>query len=176
MDNKKIPKNTCIFICKLCDYTTRYKRDFDKHLMTAKHKRITDDNILPQEIQKIFVCICGKEYKNRHNLCRHRRDCDFEESIASKPVVNNTELSEIRTGIVNSSMIIDIIKENQEIKNLLMEQSKQFMEQNNLLINKLTEKDSIITNINNSNSNNTTNNLQRCNEHSRILREHSYNV
>ena len=62
---------------------------------------------------------------------------------------------------LNSTMIMDIIKENQEIKTLLMEQSKQFMEQNNLLINKLVEREP--SNNTTINSNNTTNNNQKFN-------------
>jgi hypothetical protein len=69
-------------------------------------------------------------------------------------------------------MIIDIIKENQEIKNILMEQNKQVIEQNkmvlelqkdnNTLINKLAEREPNI-NSNNINSNNTVNNNQKFN-------------
>jgi len=81
-------------------------------------------------------------------------------------------------------MFIDLIKENQEIKKLLLEQNKQLLEQNNkvseqnnklsdqnnqvielhkennILINKLVEKESITTIYNN---NNTTNNNQKFN-------------
>ena len=54
------------------------------------------------------------------------------------------------------NVILDIIKENQEIKNLLMEQNKQVIElhkENNVLINKLVEKESSTT-INNTTNNN----------------------
>ena len=50
-----------------------------------------------------------------------------------------------------------IIKENQEIQKLLLEQNKQ----NNILINKLVEKDNSVTN--NTTTNNTTNNNQKFN-------------
>ena len=152
MDNKKVSKSIDTYNCEHCNYITVIKSNLSKHFLTAKHKRITFDNKNYPKVSKNFICICGKEYKNRHNLCRHKKLCTLEEDSEPESAPNP------QTGIVNSSMIIDIIKENQEIKNLLMEQSKQFMEQNNLLINKLAEKDSIITNINNSNSNNTTNN------------------
>jgi hypothetical protein len=58
------------------------------------------------------------------------------------------------------NIILDIIRENQEIKNMLIEQNKQTLElhkENNLLMNKLVEKDSNTT-INNTTNNTTTNN------------------
>jgi hypothetical protein len=63
------------------------------------------------------------------------------------------------------NIIIDIIRENQEIKNMLIEQSKQTLElhkENNILLNKLAEKEAPITTINNTttNNNNNSNNQQ----------------
>ncbi len=39
MDNKKIPKNPVIFCCEKCNYNTSSKKDFNKHLLTLKHKK-----------------------------------------------------------------------------------------------------------------------------------------
>jgi len=131
--------------------------------MTAKHKRVTNGS---EELLKTTgannVCICGKEYKNRHSLCRHKKTCSYEEKTKPNTVSN----------IIDTSMIISIIKENQEIKNILMEQNKQVIEQNkmvlelqkdnNTLINKLAEREPNI-NSNNINSNNTVNNNQKFN-------------
>jgi hypothetical protein len=152
---KKTPKTPLNFVCEQCHFTTRNKKDYSKHLLTAKHKKNIDCNNYILESSIHFSCICGKEYKNRHNLCRHKKVCivedDSEFETVPKPGIQN----------LNSSMIMDIIKENQEIKTLLMEQSKQFMEQNNLLINKLVEREP--SNNTTINSNNTTNNNQKFN-------------
>ena len=152
MDNIKVPKNPTTFVCEKCDYRTHHKRDYEKHILTAKHNKITNDNIEVQKsTNKNIVCICGKEYNNRHNLSRHKKTCNYEEkpvpTLAPTPVTN----------IIDMSMIIDIIKENKEIKNILMEQNKQVLEQNNILINKLVEREPG-NNNNNINSNNTINN------------------
>jgi spore coat protein CotF len=56
------------------------------------------------------------------------------------------------------TMFMEIIKDNQEIKNLLIEQNNKVLElhkENNNLINKLVEKD-FVTNNNNNTTNNTT--------------------
>ena len=165
MDNKKIPKKPNILLCEKCEYRTQHKRDYEKHLLTAKHKKITNDN---EEIHKNNVCICGKEYNNRHNLCRHKKTCNYEEK--SESIVTPTPV----TNIIDVSLIIDIIKENKEIKNILMEQNKQVLEQNkmvlelqkdnNILITKLSEREpNINSNTINSNNNTVNNNNQKFN-------------
>ena len=40
--DKKSEKIRKIFHCKYCDYTTSDKKDYNKHLLTAKHKRLTN--------------------------------------------------------------------------------------------------------------------------------------
>jgi hypothetical protein len=88
-DNKKTPKKPQNFYCKLCDFTTSNKRDFTRHEMTRKHKMITkkpqNDNKFLQNL--IFMCEnCGKEYKHRSGLSRHKKKCtipknDFVEKL-----------------------------------------------------------------------------------------------
>ena len=153
MNDIKILKNPKEYICNDCNYITKYKKDFNKHLLTAKHIKITNikNNILIIPSKK-FICNCGKEYKNRQGLFKHKKSCTYkpENIIQENP-------------IINTNMIIDIIKENQEIKKLLIEQNNQVIElhkENNILINKLVEKESITT-INN--TNNTNNNNQKFN-------------
>ena len=38
METKKSLKKSQIFLCKLCDYSTCKKCDFDKHVSTRKHE------------------------------------------------------------------------------------------------------------------------------------------
>ena len=40
--SQKIPKK---FECKICNYNCSNKKDFNKHLLTAKHKRLTNADI-----------------------------------------------------------------------------------------------------------------------------------
>jgi hypothetical protein len=108
---------------------------------------------ISKNLQK-FICNCGKEYKNRHTLSRHRKNCRI---TAAEP--------EPEPANINMTMILDIIKENQEIKNILKEQCNQVMEQNkvvlelqkdnNMLMNKLVEREP------GNNNNNTTNNINQ---------------
>jgi hypothetical protein len=64
-----------IFHCNICDYNTSRKSQYDRHLLTAKHK-ITYDNLhndLQNDADKVpksskYVCTCGKEYLHRQSL------------------------------------------------------------------------------------------------------------
>ena len=55
------------FECKCCKYKTIYKTNFDKHLLTTKHKKnseIVDD--------KPFTCkYCSQKYKYKQSLSKH---------------------------------------------------------------------------------------------------------
>jgi hypothetical protein len=80
---KKNSKYYCIF----CDYGTCKKCNYDTHLASAKHSKITNDYIMGQKSAKIqpsfniystkekFICLCGKEYQHRQGLWRHKKTC-----------------------------------------------------------------------------------------------------
>ena len=39
---KKMPKNAEKYYCELCDYVTRDKQDYNRHLSTRKHKMVVN--------------------------------------------------------------------------------------------------------------------------------------
>jgi len=82
MDNKKELKSSHQqLICYSCDYTTPKLSNFNKHLSTLKHKRITMDNKSSQKVAANicdgyrFVCQCGKSYKFKSGMCKHKKVC-----------------------------------------------------------------------------------------------------
>ena len=94
------------FNCEYCGYHTRNKKDFSKHLLTAKHlKGITRTEKSPP----IFSCICGKEYKARNSLWYHTRTC-------SSPHANQSK--------IDNTLVFELIRQNSELKELVLEQSK----------------------------------------------------
>jgi len=69
-------KNTNKFYCKRCDYTSRNKYDYNKHLSTAKHnnkKMVINDNKNDNTLLKFRCVNCGKGYKYRSGLSRHQK-------------------------------------------------------------------------------------------------------
>jgi hypothetical protein len=131
------------YYCEKCDYSCCKKYNWDKHILTSKHKKATDSNILAtekwQKVQKgIFTCdTCNKEYNDRTGLWRHKKKC------------NNTNNNETAMNITNlTSLICELVKSNTDIHKSVIELCKNGTTNN------------IINNNNISNSNNKTFNLQ----------------
>ena len=179
MNDKNLAKNAIKYICEKCTFTTSNKNNFDKHLLTEKHKRMTYE--LQNNVKNaiLFECHCGKKYKYRQGLFSHRKQCINENT-------NSTPLSQsFPNDTINTNIIMEIIKENKEFKSLLVEQFKNsqlkqqqaeqqqqqlfdLQKENNTLMNKMveiTQTQIMLPNtINNMNSNNNTiNNNQKFN-------------
>jgi len=75
VDNKKLQKNFKKYYCKKCDYTSRNKNDFRRHLSTTKHKR--DNAPITRITQKApYHCmVCDKIYKYASGLSKHKKKC-----------------------------------------------------------------------------------------------------
>lgn len=117
MTNPKSPNNHVLYTCSHCNYITTNKKDYNKHLHTAKHLRLT--NTIPSPPKNPIVCVCGKEYKHYSSLCKHKRTCNREPP-------SNEESSSNK--IDKDDLIIELLKENREFKQLIIDQNKQMME------------------------------------------------
>jgi hypothetical protein len=118
-----VPINPQNYDCSNCKYITANKKDFNKHILTSKHLRLTQylQNIPEIPIQdKIFICDCGKEYKHRQSLYTHKQKCTFkikENIIEEKNEPNidtNTELSD-------KNLILTLIQQNNELQKQMLE-------------------------------------------------------
>jgi len=60
METQKSLKKSLVFVCKVCDYNTSKKSDFDKHLSTRKHgSMVTMETVETKKSQKVA----------QHNMC-----------------------------------------------------------------------------------------------------------
>ena len=73
------------YTCKLCNYKTRNKNNFQKHLLTRKHENTTKYYEKLQNISEQYICECGKTYPYRASLYNHRKKC-----IKSQEIQNST--------------------------------------------------------------------------------------
>ena len=146
MLKSSVPKSSENFTCKCCDYNTSRLSQYSRHVLSAKHKKLeisTDFNNLSTDFNKKsskFECQCGKVYKERTGLWRHKKVCDFEEleeSVKEEP--KKEEISD-------KELIIMLIKQN-----------SQLIEKNNDLVEKNIEIFKNINSTNNSHNNNTNN-------------------
>ena len=112
MDNNLMPKNAKKYYCKYCNFECSKKSNYEKHLSTVKHKRITQDNNLLPKNAKRYICICGNEYKYLSGLSKHKKKCLL--------LIKNEKLTE--SNDTNTIELIKcIMKEN---KDMMMELCK----------------------------------------------------
>ena len=125
MLTKKVPKSSKKYECVQCAYKTVRKSQFDRHLLTAKHHQLTLlTEKVPKSSKSSFICeYCDKEYKSRVGLWKHKQLCSDE--IDVQPTITNTPLKQPNLA---SNPIIELIKQNQEFKELILEQNKQIVE------------------------------------------------
>jgi hypothetical protein len=160
---KKVAEVATIIACKCCDYNTSKLSDYNKHILTAKHLRMTEtEKSRPKNLPQHYKCDCGKIYKYRQGLFRHKTTCNIEtDSNPPSPTGNMVQLNELKNNF-NTEFILEMMKENHEFKLLLVEQQKE----NSALMNKMveiTQTQLIVPNTNTINSNNTINNNQKFN-------------
>jgi len=142
---KKLEKNFEKYVCKICDFKCRQKCDWNRHTLRPKH--INNLNWKQMEIKKLektFICNCGKFFLTNAGLWKHNKICLQKEKEKEKEL-NNIIESENNT--ITSELILNIIHQNQEFKDLLLEQNKTIIE--------LSKNN--ITTINNNSMNNSHN-------------------
>jgi len=149
MEVKKSPKIPKKMGCEDCHYYTSNKKDYDKHLLTCKHKKNEEGSIQEDEKSQLYNCLCGKLCKTHGGIWKHKQKCQMFIYESDK---NNID-------IMDSNIIIHLIKQNDEFKNILIEQGKTLIEQNKTIV-ELSKNNIINNNSNNTNSHNKTFNLQ----------------
>jgi hypothetical protein len=149
---KNVPKSSNNFVCEMCDYYTSRSSQYKRHLMTAKHIMVTNGN---KKSSKAITCECGKQYKHLSGLSRHKKNCIIE----TEQVLPNNELICNESNTIDTVVVIELLKQNQEFKDLMVEQSKQIIEQqqqNNILL-EAVKCGKIGNTINNTTNNNKFN-------------------
>jgi hypothetical protein len=142
-DNKKTPKNPSFF-CECCNFISGNKKDYTKHLSTAKHQKnaewyINDNKktLLPLTIHE---CNCGRKYKFSSGLSRHKKKCDLEslESDEKSPV-------SVFSNEIVCKLLEDLSNSQKQVVELLKEKNMQVATTNN---NNTTTNSNNITNNN----------------------------
>ena len=147
LETKKLRKVALNYSCNNCDYITSRKSSYDKHILSSKH---LSGNILETDL--LLNCKCNKEFKTRSGLWKHKKICFTNICDDEK-----TQLLDVyeQNNIISPELILNIIQQNQEFKDLLIDQNKTMIE-----MSKNNNTTNITTNNNNSNSHNKTFNLQ----------------
>tara|TARA_B100000925_G_C21945383_1_gene446505 strand:- start:189 stop:1091 length:903 start_codon:yes stop_codon:yes gene_type:complete len=143
MTNKNSPKIAKIFSCQQCDYNCFKQSDYNKHLLTLKHRIRTNTNEKPPKVAKSHLCSCGKRYKHASSLWNHKKKCDYKEE----------NLDDKKQNFVEETQIIN---ENIDYKSLLIKAMDQLSEQQktmNEMIDKVGTTNNTMNTTNNFNIN-----------------------
>jgi len=119
MEKIKTPKNAKIFYCEKCNFKCSKNSDWNRHITTAKHKKEINGN--DWKSKKRTCEYCEKTFKTASGLWKHEQKCcKLQESPeqSQEPPIKPTD----------SAMIIELLKQNQEFKEMMIEQSRQIQD------------------------------------------------
>ena len=158
MENpQKSPK---IFSCETCNYNTSNRKDYSRHLSTAKHNILINTNKKPEKAPddncSNFICDCGRKYKHAPSLYNHRKKCSVYIECANVM---------LPAPEIDPTVLLNIVKQNEEFKNLLVEQNAKILEQNQQIMELAKTNKTIINTTNNNNNTNNFNLTVFLNEH-----------
>ncbi len=150
------------YTCNACNYNTFHKNDYDKHLNTIKHKKMAEiDSAI--EIQCNYECkSCKYETQNKQHYNSHLKTKKHQMNMLSSTIIpantsGNTAINIITSQdgsssndiVINKEIFYTIIKQNEDFKQLLLEQNDKLID--------LAKRE------HNVNSHNTTHNNQHFN-------------
>ena len=151
------------FYCSKCKYKCAKKSDYVKHCASKKH---TKDNDTYEHHE--YVCHCGKTYKHRQSLYSHKASCNtycesstdtIDNDALKHTITNNYQRDDVTGEPLNQTeLIIELLKQNQEFKNLIVEERREFQQiitDQNKQMN--TQNEKMMELAGNMGSNNTTN-------------------
>ena len=114
LGDKLVSNLSIIYRCGYCDYRCSRKYNLDRHLSSSKHSKVTQGDENVSKVSKSeqhdnmlskFLCnICNKEYTSRNGLWKH----------------NKTHQDQSNDDISDKELIMMLIKENAEFKNMMM--------------------------------------------------------
>ena len=115
MTDNLTPLNIGNMYCKFCDFKCNKKSDWDRHINTNKHQRLTNTSNSIENNDIKYICKnCGNKYKHRQSLFNHKKSCNIQK-------------------------IIENDKEESKIINLLEEQNSLLKEQISAITNQLNK-------------------------------------
>jgi len=156
LGNQIMPKLCQKYFCENCHYRTSKKSSYDNHNLSSKHKKNAKVNVLETNVNENMPKLCSvkytcqncdKEFKNRSGLWKHKQKCNSEDFYKSNNdnKTNDNKTNDNKTNDNKDELIEYLIKENKEIKELILE---------------LAKKDTYSHCTTNNNSHNKTFNLQ----------------
>jgi hypothetical protein len=158
------------YSCENCDYYTSKISNYNNHLKTNKHINNTNKSYLT--LSPKYSCEnCHKYFNDRAGLWRHKQKCI---NIKEDKILVENIIAQDKKNDKMINVVLELVKQNTEFKDLLAEQHKYIVQQNKQIVEQNKQnynlqsqfielaKEKTISNCNNitTNNNNTHFNLQ----------------
>ena len=145
METPFTPKNVKQFNCDICDFICYKQSDWDRHILTSKHKKHDFGNNGNAVYAKFSCQYCNKLYSSASGLWKHKKTC-------ITPMEDDVQ--------VDMNLIMQLLKQNDEFKSLMVEQNNKMMETFQETMQDVCKNNTTSINNGNINSHNKTFNLQ----------------
>ena len=112
------PKVAHKFYCINCNYSTYKKSNYDVHNLSAKHSK---NKTFKPNTDSGYVCnCCDRTYNDRAGLWRHKKKCDN----INPEKTSNSIYDASNNCVSNKDLVMLLIKEHSELKNMILEEHK----------------------------------------------------
>ena len=176
--NNFLQIQNCKYTCNICDFKCDNKYNYGQHITTAKHQNLIMANMSTSQnagkcdlgqphLSKQNICYCGKEYKHRSSLSKHKKTCKYIEqnlenidsNIDSNTIIeSNTDFNDyIKNNDISTEVILKILQENTEIKEMMVKQYETMQHQQKTLETQQKQIGEMIPKIGNNNVTNVNN-------------------
>ena len=119
---KKVQETSKLFECRKCEYITCRKSQFERHLLTSKHKNVDKmltnvDTLLNNSSAPIndnkYICICGKPFSHRQSLFVHKKICQQ---------INIQKVTQMDEEPITKELVMQLLKQNQNLQEMIHNQ------------------------------------------------------
>ena len=118
---EKSPKISTKFYCDFCHYKCCKKSEYEKHILTNKHKNL--QNPTSKISDSKYSCGCGKVYKHSSTFYTHKKKCNMLSVTDSN--VESIDKDKLIIMLINQNA--ELIKETSEFKNMMLEHQTMMM-------------------------------------------------
>jgi len=150
--------HTYNYMCSNCDYTCYKKSEWMRHTSTSKHINATQCYTKATE-NKNTCDNCNKTFMHHSSYYRHKKKCSIIQTIEKIATASPNPEQHSSSEDAQMNLILELVKQNQEFKDLILLQSSQMLEQNKTIIEVAKHSNNNTINNNNNNSHNKTFNL-----------------
>ncbi len=143
---KKSPEN---FGCNYCDYKCYKKRDYERHLLTLKHKKNENGSILevkkPQKAPNNFICDCSRSFKTHSGFWKHSKKCtNINNDVSLEPTSLDKDYD-------IKNLVLEVVKTNNELQKQNQEIQKQNQEFQKQILDVCKNNNTTTNNVNSNN-------------------------